>query len=76
MKYHTRVNITYNPYLYTTAITYDDTLKWFILQEMSMNIDIKTNPPEFSELQEVKDMPIFPAEDSIKIIDGVFVVKV
>lgn len=75
-KYHTRVNITYNPYLYTTAITYHETLKWFILQEMSMNIDIKTNPPEFSELQEVKDMPIFPAEDSIKIIDGVFVVKI
>lgn len=74
--YDTRVQIMYNLAHTNNAITYPDALKWFIQQEMDMNIDITTNPKEFVEREDIRKMPVFPAEESIAVIDGAYVIKI
>ena len=73
--YDTRVQIMYNLAHTNNAITYPDVLKWFIQQEMDMNIDIEVNPEDFIERDDVDEMPKFPAQGSIIVVDGVYVVK-
>ena len=41
-----------------------------------MNIDITTNPKEFVEREDIREMPVFPAEESIAVIDGAYVIKI
>lgn len=69
-----------NPYFACTAtnngITAGNKLKWFIEQEMDMMINITLNPEELVESEEVSEMGIFPAQDSVKWIDGKLVVKI
>lgn len=73
--YHTRVQIMYNIAYKDNGITYPQALKWFIQQEMDMNIDIEVNPNDIIERDDVAQMPKFPAQGSIAIIDGAYVVK-
>lgn len=73
--YDTRVQIMYNIAHTSNAITYPETLKWFIQQEMDMNIDIEVNPKHLIERDDVNEMPKFPAQGSIIVVDGVYVIK-
>ena len=76
VRYDTRIQILNDLFRSGNAITYADTLKWFIQQEMDMNIDITTDPKEFVEREDIREMPVFPAEESIAVIDGAYVIKI
>ena len=58
------------------AITYAETLQWFIEQEMDMDMNITTNPEEYRKDKDIENMGIFPASDSIQWRDGKLVVKI
>lgn len=57
-----------------SPITYYDTLKDYFEYILGIQVNLK-NPEEVTDWQSVTEMPVFPKEGSIQMIDGILVVK-
>lgn len=59
------------------SLTYSYTYQWYFEELLSYPIHLWTmdNTAEFAQRQEVRDMPVFPAAESCKMIDGMLVIK-
>ena len=75
-RYVTRFDLLGSPSNRNNSIQYADTLKWFIQQEMDINLDIETNPEKYEDSKAIENMPIFPSVNSIIEDNGTFIIKI
>lgn len=62
----------------TYAVTYGEVYRTYISKYLNYPAEIISSEKEIEELEkneEIRNMPFFPAKDSVKLIDGIIVVK-
>lgn len=74
--YPSKSNYSCSSFVNNNAITYCETLEWFINQEMDMDINITSDPDWAYEDESIMNMNEFPKEGSIVQKDGKFIVKI
>ena len=70
-------NITGTGFYSAYATTHDAAYKYFFNEVLSYNINLlpQSDASRFSELAEVRSMPLYPQEGSCRLVEGTLVVK-